>query len=399
MSAMNSTERKAAFSIALLVALRMYGLFLIIPVFSIYARDIPGATEFLTGIAIGVYGLTQAVLQIPMGFLSDVIGRRKVIALGLLVFIIGSVIAALANDIWWIIIGRAIQGSGAIASTGMALIADVSRAEQRSKVMGIVGASIGLAFMLSFITGPILAAWFGVKGLFWITAGLATIALLQLFVFVQEPEKKHHQTFSFSEWLRTVKKKELLFLDMAVFLLHASLTAVFVILPIMLVDNYQLNAQSHWQLYLPALLLSLMIMVPMIVLQEKGNGRHAVFIASALIGLSVSTVLLGKIPTQFLILLVTMILYFGFFNFLEAAMPSFLSKLAGAKYRGAAMGVFSSSQFLGAFVGGGYAGWAMRYGFDMVFMSIAVCLALCALLSYFFLTTRPLLQKEATEKD
>ncbi|WP_395375579.1 MFS transporter [Marinicella sp. W31] len=397
---MNSIERKAAFSIALLVALRMYGLFLIIPVFSIYARQIPGATDFLVGIAIGVYGLTQAGLQIPMGFLSDVIGRRKVIAIGLLIFIIGSVIAALASDIWWIIIGRAIQGSGAIASTGMALIADVSRAEQRSKVMGIVGASIGLAFMLSFITGPILAAWFGVKGLFWITAGLAGIALLQLFVFVEEPEKTHNQSFKFSEWLQTIQRKELLFLDMAVFLLHASLTAIFVILPIMLVDFYQLETQSHWRLYLPALLLSLLIMVPMIILQEKGSGRHTVFIAMGLAGLGVSTVLLGVIPAHFLMLLATMILYFGFFNFLEASMPSFLSKLAGTKYRGAAMGVFSSSQFLGAFAGGAYSGWAMGYGFDMVFMSIAVCLVLCALLSYFLLGTgAPIPQQKVSEKD
>lgn len=385
MPAMNSTERKAAFSIALLVALRMYGLFLILPVFSVYASNIPGATDFLTGVAIGVYGLTQASLQIPMGFLSDMIGRKKVIAIGLLIFIAGSVIAALATNIWWIIIGRAIQGSGAIASTGMALIADVSRAEQRSKMMGIVGASIGLAFMLSFISAPILAAWFGVKGLFWITAGLTVLALVQLFVFVREPEKKHNQSFKFSEWLQTVKRKELLFLDLAVFLLHASLTAIFVVLPLMLVESYQLDTQSHWQLYLPALLLSLTIMVPMIILQEKGQGRHSVFIASALAGLGLSTVLLGVIPAQFLMLLAVMVVYFGFFNFLEAAMPSYLSKLAGTKYRGAAMGVFSSAEFLGVFCGGAFAGWAMRYGYDMVFMSIAAFLLISALLSYFFL--------------
>ena len=388
MSAMNTTERKAAFSIALLVALRMYGLFLIIPVFSVYASQIPGATGFLTGIAIGIYGLTQASLQIPMGFLSDMIGRKKVIALGLLIFIAGSIIAALATNIWWIIIGRAIQGSGAIASTGMALIADVSREEQRGKMMGIVGASIGMAFMLSFITGPILAAWVGVKGLFWITAGLTVIALAQLLLFVKEPEKKHNQSFKFSEWLHTIKKKELLFLDVAIFLLHASLTAIFVVLPLMLVESYQMDTQSHWRLYLPALLLSLAIMIPMIVLQEKGNGRHALFMTCALGGLGVSIAMLGIIPTQFLILLAVMVVYFGFFNFLEAAMPSYLSKLAGTKYRGAAMGVFSSAEFLGVFCGGAFAGWAMQYGYDTVFMSIAACMLLAAACAFVILSSK-----------
>ena len=242
------TERRTAIAIAFMIALRMYGLFLILPVFSVYARDITGSTPFLVGMAIGIYGLTQAFLQIPMGFLSDIWGRKKVIALGLVLFLAGSVIAALASDVYTIIIGRAVQGMGAIAATGLALIADVSRPEQRSKMMAIVGVSIGLSFMLAFITGPMLARLYGLSGLFWVTAVLAALAILVLFVFITEPEKRIDRDYRFIEVVRSLRNKQLLLLDLGVFAIHASMSALFLVLPVILVNNFDWPVINHWHL-------------------------------------------------------------------------------------------------------------------------------------------------------
>lgn len=369
MSAINRQEKKAALSIAAMVSLRIYGLFLIMPVFSVYAEQLPLATPLLIGLAVGVYGLTQALLQVPMGLISDFWGRKKVMALGLVLFCTGSVVAALANDITWVIIGRCIQGMGAIASTGMAYIADVSRPEQRAKMMGIVGASIGLAFMLSFISGPILAQWMGVKGLFWLTAVLALLAMVLLHWAIVEPEQKVKKGFSWSDMLMAVKRKDLLLLDVFVFLLHASMTAIFVVLPLVFVHRLSFDTSHHWQFYLPVLLLSLLIMVPMIIWQEKKK-QHVLFMLLAMGSMSFSVLLLGLSLDAILGLAVVMTIYFGLFNFLEAAMPAFLSKRADEAYRGAAMGVYSSAQFLGAFVGGLMAGLLMQWQLAYVFYAV-----------------------------
>lgn len=379
MSAINRQEKKAALSIAAMVSLRIYGLFLIMPVFSVYAEQLPLATPLLIGLAVGVYGLTQALLQVPMGLISDFWGRKKVMALGLVLFCTGSVVAALANDITWVIIGRCIQGMGAIASTGMAYIADVSRPEQRAKMMGIVGASIGLAFMLSFISGPILAQWMGVKGLFWLTAVLALLAMVLLHWAIVEPEQKVKKGFSWSDMLMAVKRKDLLLLDVFVFLLHASMTAIFVVLPLVFVHRLSFDTSDHWQFYLPVLLLSLLIMVPMIIWQEKKK-QHVLFMLLAMGSMSFSVLLLGLSLDAILGLAVVMTIYFGLFNFLEAAMPAFLSKRADEAYRGAAMGVYSSAQFLGAFVGGLMAGLLMQWQLAYVFYAVFGLLLLFTLL-------------------
>ena len=379
MSAISPQEKKAALSIAALVSLRVYGLFLILPVFSVYAEQLPFATPMLIGLAVGVYGLTQAILQVPMGLLSDFWGRKKVMALGLVMFLVGSVVAALANDIYWILVGRCIQGMGAIASTGMAFIADVSRPEQRAKMMGIVGASIGFAFMLSFITGPILAQWIGVKGLFWFTAFLAVCALLLLFSSISEPEKKVKKGFSWAELLVAVKQKDLLLLDVFVFLLHASMTAIFVVLPLVMVHRLSFETSHHWQFYVPVLVLSLFIMVPLIIAQEKKQ-QHVLFMLVALICLSFSVLFLGLGLDALWLLAVLMTLYFGLFNFLEAAMPSFLSKRADDRYRGAAMGMYSSSQFFGAFIGGVLAGYVMQWQYEYVFYTVFALLFVVSIL-------------------
>jgi MFS family permease len=375
---LNPTEKKAAASIALLIALRMYGLFLIMPVFSVYAKTLPHSTPVLIGLALGIYGLTQALLQVPLGLASDFFGRKKILTIGLLTFIAGSIIAALATTIHAVILGRAIQGMGAIASTGMALVADVSRPEQRTKMMATIGMSIGMAFMLAFITGPILYGWFGMSGLFWITAGLATLALLQLHIFVKEPKTHVDKSFSSKEFIHTIKDMRLISLDISVFVLHAVMTAVFVVLPLILVENFDFLAKDHWKMYLPVLLISVVFFIPMIIIHEKRK-QYFQFVSMALIGLALSQVMMGLFHSSLMVIAAMMVLYFAFFNFLEAAMPAMLSRTAGEKYRGAAMGAYSTSQFLGAFVGSSLAGVLMKSGYTHVFYGTAILVAIAAI--------------------
>ena len=375
MSGLNSKEKKAAVSVAILISLRMYGLFLIMPVFSVYAKEMPGTSPLLIGLALGIYGLTQALLQIPLGLASDFFGRKKVLTIGLLLFITGSIIAALADNIHLIILGRAIQGMGAIASTGMALIADVSRAEQRTKMMAMVGMSIGMAFILAFITGPILSAWFGLKGLFWITAILASLALIQLHLFIEEPANKVRKSFSFKEMSHSLKDLKLVSLDTGVFVIHAVMTAVFVVLPLILVEKLDFPTAQHWKIYLPVLLVSILIFVPMIILHEKKK-KYFTVISLALIGLAISQLMFAVLAPAIFTISIILVFYFAFFNFLEASMPSLLSRIAGEKYRGAAMGAYSTSQFLGAFIGSWIAGGLMSGGYNSVFIATTVLILL-----------------------
>lgn len=364
-------EKRAAVSVAILIALRMYGLFLIMPVFSVYAKNLPQATPMLIGMALGIYGLTQAVLQIPMGLLSDIFGRKPILTMGLLLFIAGSIVAATASNIHTIIVGRAIQGAGAIASVGMALVADISREAVRGRVMAIVGMSIGAAFMLAFITGPVLYAAIGMSGLFWLTAVLATLALVQLHLFVHEPKKHKKLSFSFGELSSTLRNPRLLALDLSVFVLHAVMTALFVALPLALNERLHFPPEQHGRLYLPVLVLSVGIMLPLIIRMEK-SGHHAQYILLGLAGLGLSQLLLPLSLTSIVAVAAVLVLFFGMFNFLEAGMPAWLSRLAGEKFRGAAMGMYSSSQFIGAFVGSALAGYLMQQGYERVFFGTAI---------------------------
>ena len=379
MSGFNPTEKKAAFSIAILIALRMYGLFLIMPVFSVYAKTLADSTPFLIGLALGIYGLTQALLQIPLGLASDFFGRKKILTIGLLIFITGSIIAALSTSMTGIIIGRAVQGMGAIASTGMALIADVSRPEQRTKMMAIIGMSIGFAFMLAFITGPPLSGLFGVSGLFWITAILAALALIQLHVFVKEPQKLIKKAFSMAEFTHTFKDMQLMSLNLSVFVLHAVMTAVFVVLPLILVEQLGFAAPQHWKMYLPVLILSVFLFIPMIIIHEKIK-RYFLFVSLALLGLALSQIMMALFNSSLLLISAMLVLYFAFFNYLEASLPAMLSRIAGEKYRGAAMGGYSTAQFLGAFVGSSIAGIMMQYSYESVFYGTSILVMFVAVL-------------------
>lgn len=356
---MTATELRAAGSLASIYFLRMFGLFIILPVFSLQARELAGATPFLVGLALGAYGITQALLQIPFGMLSDRFGRRSIISLGLLVFIFGSAVAALSDNITGMIIGRVLQGAGAIAAAVMALAADLTREEQRTKTMAVIGVSIGIAFMTAFIIGPIICDRIGLEGLFWTTATLALVALGVLhFVVPKASGQQFHPDCQSdtAQLVEILKHPQLLRINTGILLLHAILTASFVVLPLALRDHAGLEPLHHWKVYLPVMALSVVFMFPFILLADKRR-RAKLALAGAIGLLMVSEVGLFFGFQTLTALVVSMVLFFTAFNFLEANLPSLVSRIAPADRRGSAMGVYSSCQFIGAFIGGAGGGW------------------------------------------
>ena len=346
MVAMDASERRSVGVIALVSMIRMFGLFALLPVLSLYAAGLEDATPLLIGLAVGAYGLTQAGLQIPLGALSDRVGRVPVILLGLAIFAMGSVLAAVSDSIYGVIAGRLLQGAGAISATLTALISDATREEVRTRSMAIFGIGIGASFMLAMIAGPLIAAHFGVQSLFWMAAALAVVAGLLLKLVPDIP-----RAASSASWnLMPAFRLDLLRIDFYVFLLHTIMTATFVALPFLLSRRLDMALTEHWKFYVGSLLLSLLITVPLIVKDERrGRGR--------LIGVAVSLILGAQLLLTFLgfsmlPVFVALVLYFGGFNFLEAGLPARLSVLANSDIRGASLGVFSSAQFLGVFVGG-----------------------------------------------
>ena len=371
---MLKTEKRAAFSLALIYAFRMLGLFMILPVFSLYASEYEGSTPVLIGLAIGVYGLTQGLFQLPFGFLSDRVGRKKMIIIGLLLFCGGSIVAALADNIHQIILGRALQGMGAIAAVVMALAADLSREEVRMRIMAVIGMSIGLSFMVSMIVGPILAAQFGISGIFWITAVLAFISLFIVTYITPDPEQQsfHRDAqLSISDISKILKNKELLRLDLGVFVLHLVLAATFVIFPLVLRDQLAVSVADHWKTYLPVFIISIAVMVPMIIVAESKRKLKPLYLVGILM---VALAELGLFLLQgYTALFMMLVLFFAGFNFLEASMPSLVAKIAPADKKGTAMGLFSSAQFLGAFTGGVLGGVMLSYeNYRMAFVQLSL---------------------------
>ncbi|MCX7112488.1 MAG: MFS transporter [Proteobacteria bacterium] len=351
---MTRTELRASLSLAGIYMLRMLGLFMILPVFSIYARELEGSTPFLIGLAISAYGLTQALLGIPYGLWSDHVGRKKVIAFGLLVFALGSVVAALADSIWGVILGRSIQGAGAVASVVMALAADLTREEHRTKAMALIGISIGISFAVSMVAGPILEGLIGVKGIFWIIAGLALTGIAVLYLVVPTPViSRFHRDAEAqpAQFGKVLKNPELLRLDFGIFSLHAILTATFVVIPLVLRDTVQLATADHWKVYLPVFLLSLLAMVPFVILAEKKRKMKTVFVAFIGVIAIADAGLFVNANNVYAIGFLLFVFFTGF-NLLEATLPSMISKVAPSELKGTAMGVYSAAQFLGAFVGG-----------------------------------------------
>ena len=373
-------EKRAGISLALIYAFRMLGLFLILPVFALYAEDLPEATPMLIGLALGIYGFTQAMLQIPFGMLSDRVGRKPVIAAGLLIFAAGSLLAASSDSIYGIIAGRALQGAGAIAAALMALAADLSREEHRMRMMALIGMSIGAAFAISMVLGPILNELIGVSGIFAGTAVLAIIGIGILYLFVPNPVDSHFhrdaelQPASLGSVVKTV---DLLRLDVGIFSLHFVLMSIFLVIPLELRDGAGLLSSQHWQVYLPVFIVSVVLMVPFIIMAESKNKMKPVFIgAIAALILAVLGLLSGR---DLITIVIFLTLFFTAFNLLEASLPSLVAKTAHADQKGTAMGVYSSSQFIGTFAGGTLGGVAHDlWGIDAVYM-----LALAMLLIWF----------------
>ncbi|WP_353569980.1 MFS transporter [Candidatus Albibeggiatoa sp. nov. BB20] len=370
---MNQTELKATSSIAIIIALRMIGLFMILPVFALYAEQLDGTTPFLIGVAIGIYGLTQASLQIPFGMLSDRIGRKTVITIGLLIFAFGSIVAAMSTDITGVIIGRALQGGGAIAAALLALTADLTYEEHRTKAMAIIGMTIGMSFIFALSIGPVLNHWIGVQGIFWATAGLALIAIIILHTVVPQP---HHCRFHrdtepvLSQFTNIFHDAQLMRLNIGIMILHCMLTALFVVMPLLLKDK--LPVAQHWMVYFPILLVSFLSIIPLIIVGEKKHHLKFVFVFA--IGLLVIAQFgFAYFHQYFWGLVLLLFAFFMAFNLLEASLPSLVSKIAPPENKGTAMGVYSSSQFLGAFIGGVSGGWFHhQYGDMAVFLFCAV---------------------------
>lgn len=355
---MTPRERRTAVALAGVYSVRMLGLFMILPVFSLYAHDLAHVTPFLIGLAIGVYGFTQAVLQLPLGMLSDRLGRKPVILAGLLIFALGSVVAALSDSIYGVILGRALQGAGAIAAALMALAADLTREEHRAKVMAVIGASIGVAFSVALVAGPVLDRWIGVPGIFWLTALLALAAMAIVRWGVPQPvsARVHRDAEAVPGQLGAVlRDQQLLRLDLGIFVLHLILTANFVVLPLMLRDQGALPAGRHWELYLPVLVLSFLAAVPFIVIAEKRRRLKPVFVAAiAVLALAEFSLTLDE--HSLLGLVVSLFVFFAAFNLLEATLPSLVAKFSPPDRKGTAMGIYSTAQFLGIFVGGSVGG-------------------------------------------
>jgi len=377
---MNSVEKRAILGVGGIFALRMIGLFMIVPVFSVYGDNYTHATPFLIGLAVGIYGLGQAIFQIPMSLAADKFPRKPIIFLGLILFALGGIIAANATDIYEVIIGRALAGSGAVSAVLMALLADVTREEMRTKAMATMGLTIATSIMLAFAFGPLLVGSLGISGLFWLTSGFAVLAML-LLLFVPTPLRvlKHNlDNKSIGQQLATVLKiGDLNRLHIGIFALHLTMTAIFVILPHQLNEVMGLSVRQQGLVYLPLLFIGFAVAIPFIIIAEKKRKMRQVFLgAIALMTAALAILAIGSQVGVGIIL--GLLLYFMGFNLLEAAIPSWISKRAPVANKATAMGLNSSSQFFGAFVGGAMGGLLLSqpnllaWGILAVIMGVAL---------------------------
>jgi predicted MFS family arabinose efflux permease len=351
---MQKQELRAAVSLAAVFSVRMLGLFMIYPVFAVFARQLVGATPYKIGLALGIYGLSQGLLQMPFGLLSDRIGRKTMIVFGLVLFGFGSAVAASSRSIDGMIWGRVLQGAGAVGSVILALVADLTAEENRTKAMALVGMTIGFSFLLAIVAGPAVAGWIGIGGIFWLMAALALVGIAITTFVVPKPRRPrvHRESETVPALLgSTLRNPELLRLDFGIFTLHAMLTASFLVVPELLHGTLGVSSRDQWLVYLPVLLISVAIMVPAIIVAER-HRRMKTVLVGAIGALAVSQLMLAVGGRDVYVLLAAVTLFFAGFNIMEASLPSLVTKTAPSGSTGTATGIYSSSQFLGIFIGG-----------------------------------------------
>lgn len=383
---MTPLEIRATTSLASIYGLRMFGMFSILPIFAIYAASFPEQpSPFMIGLALGAYGLTQALFQLPFGMASDKYGRKPMIYLGLAIFAVGSMVAALAMNIEGVILGRALQGAGAVSAVVTALLADLTRDEHRTKAMATIGATIGVAFAVSLVGGPILNQWIGVPGIFFMTALLTLAAMAVVKFVVPDPVHSYHHSDASATPAKlndVLKNRQLLRLNYGIFALHAAQMAMFVVVPFAIAKSSQIEVNQHWHIYLPVLIGSFLLMVPAIIYAEKQAKMKQVFLAA--IGLMLIAQLMFSVAIQhFWGIVFSLMLYFVAFNILEATLPSIISKIAPAAAKGTAMGVYNTTQSIGVFVGGALGGYlSHQFGYASVFIFCSVMMILWLILAY-----------------
>ncbi len=369
--------RAVVFPLAFLVSLRMFGLFIAMPVLSIYGAKLEGATSALVGLSIGIYGLAQICAQIPMGFLADKIGRKPVIYMGLSLFTLGSIVAAMSDSIYGVLLGRLLQGTGAISGAVLALISDLTLEEHRTKSMAVVGMSIGLSFMLALFVGPYVANEFALHGIFWLTSILAILGMAVCKWVVPDVIKGASRSdASLSDAFKHILSPWVFSLNLSVLFLHMTMSAVFFVLPLVLLNKLSIPLAGHGKIYLAFILSSFLLIVPLVFYAERKRK-----IRFALLG-SIALIMLGLMVLQrgdhyFMFAMAGAFLYFAGFNSMESLLPSMISKEAPAALKGTVMGVFSTCQFLGAFLGGVLAGWiSAHYGITGVWFWLSISAAI-----------------------
>lgn len=351
---MTRTELLGSFSLAVVMFLRMLGIFLVLPVFSIYSSKVPGANPMLVGLAFGIYGLSQALMQIPFGIMSDKLGRKPVILAGLSIFATGSLVVSFSSSIWMLFTGRVIQGIGAVSGALMGLIADLTRVQQRIKASAMIGISVSAAFSLAFAIAPLLGASIGMSGILMITSCLALLAMAILYLVTPDPEYRspdNGDKISLSILSAIIKDRGLMQLNLGIFILHAVMASNFIIIPIALSDYAGLAPQHHWKVYLPVIIVSFILIAPAVTIKQRVRLTMVCF-KTAIVMLLAAQISYFFYHSTLMHLTVTLLIFFIGFNYLEAALPSLVSIIAPEHNKGAALGAYATCQFIGLFIGG-----------------------------------------------